>query len=354
LSKTNPTTASDSDSKIHLDYRAVFEAAPDGIVVVNDKGVIVEVNPRAQAQFGYASEELVGQPVEKLVPETHRGSHAGRRAEFHGKPDMRPMGVGLVLSGRRKNGSEFPVEISLSPGRAGEQDLVIAVVRDVTERSQLRAFGQGALRAAEEERQRISRELHDDTAQLLATLLVRVKLVDNEKDEARREEMLEELRVGLHEASDSVRRIARGLRPPALEDAGVVAALQAYIRNLFENQDVRSSFDAGAVDQLLDADRKLVLYRVVQEALSNVVRHSGAATVSVQVKVEGAWVIALVEDDGSGFEEVRIGGGGGLGLVGMRERAVGAGGRVSVESELGRGTRVRLAIPLSNGEHKHG
>jgi len=344
LSKTNPTTASDSDSKIHLDYRAVFEAAPDGIVVVNDKGVIVEVNPRAQAQFGYASEELVGQPVEKLVPETHRGSHAGRRAEFHGKPDMRPMGVGLVLSGRHKNGSEFPVEISLSPGQAGEQDLVIAVVRDVTERSQLRAFGQGALRAAEEERQRISRELHDDTAQLLATLLVRVRLVDNEKDEARREEMLEELRVGLHEASDSVRRIARGLRPPALEDAGVVAALQAYIRNLFENQDVRSSFDAGAVYKLLDADRKLVLYRVVQEALSNVVR----------VKVEGAWVIALVEDDGSGFEEVRIGGGGGLGLVGMRERAVGAGGRVTVESELGRGTRVRLAIPLSNGEHKHG
>ncbi len=354
MSEKDPTRESEPDAKIHLDYRAVFEAAPDGIVVVNDRGTIVEVNPRAQAQFGYTSEELVGQPVETLVPEAHRGSHAGQRGGFHGNPSLRPMGIGLVLSGRGKNGSEFPVDISLSPGHAGEQDLVIAVVRDVTERSQLRAFGQGALRAAEEERQRISRELHDDTAQLLATLLVRVRLADKETDRTRREEMLEELRVGLHEASDSVRRIACGLRPPALEDAGVVTALQAYIRNLFENQDMRSSFHAGAVDQLLDADRKLVLYRVVQEALSNVVRHSAAGTVSVEVKVEGAWVVAIVEDDGSGFEEARIGGGGGLGLVGMRERAVGAGGRVSVESELGGGTRVRLAIPLHNGETEHG
>ena len=166
--------------------------------------------------------------------------------------------------------------------------------------------------------------------------------------------MLEALRVGLHEASDSVRRIARGLRPPALEDAGVVTALQAYVRSLFENQEISSSFDAEAVDQLLDADRKLVLYRVVQEALSNVVRHSGATTVTVEVKVEGGWVVAVVEDDGSGCEGGRLGDGGGLGLVGMRERAVGAGGRVMVDSKLGRGTRVRLAIPLQNGETERG
>ena len=166
--------------------------------------------------------------------------------------------------------------------------------------------------------------------------------------------MLEELREGLREASDSVRRIARGLRPPALEDAGVVPALRAHIRRLFENHDTRATFDGVAVDQWLDDDGKLVLYRVVQEALSNVVRHSKATTVSVEVKVEGRWVVALVEDDGSGFEEMQIGGGGGLGLVGMRERAAGAGGRVSVESEPGRGTRVRLAIPLLNGESIHG
>ena len=349
-----PTAASGPEQGGRVDYRAVFEAAPDSIVLVDDRGVIVEVNPRALAQFGYSVDELVGQSIETLVPESQRSGHVGKRSGFHRETDARPMGVGLELSGRRKNGSEFPVEISLSPGRAGEDDLVIAVVRDVTERSRLRAFGQGALRAAEEERQRISRELHDDTAQLLATLLIRVKLTDGEQDAARREEMLEELREGLREASDSVRRIARGLRPPALEDAGVVPALRAHIRRLFENHDTRATFDGVAVDQWLDDDGKLVLYRVVQEALSNVVRHSKATTVSVEVKVEGRWVVALVEDDGSGFEEMQIGGGGGLGLVGMRERAAGAGGRVSVESEPGRGTRVRLAIPLLNGESIHG
>ena len=350
MNDQGPRETPDAEVKIHLDYRAVFDAAPDGIVVVNHQGVIVEVNPRAQAQFGYSADELVGQSVETLVPAPHRGSHVGQRKEFHGNPTTRPMGAGLTLSGRRKNGSEFPVEISLSPGHAGDQELVIAVVRDVTERSQLRAFGQGALRAAEDERQRISRELHDDTAQLLAALLLRVRLAGMEPDASERRKMLEELRLGLHEASDSVRRIARGLRPPALEDAGVVAALQSHIRSLSENHDIRSSFEAGAVDQLLDADRKLVLYRVVQEALSNVVRHSGAESVSVHVGLDGASVVGVVEDDGCGFEQVLVGGGGGLGLMGMRERAVGAGGQVTVQSELGRGTRVRLVIPLNNGD----
>ena len=354
LSDEAPTGTPHPGSDIDLDYRVVFESAPDGIVVVDDRGLIVEVNPRAEAQFGYSAEELVGRRVETLVPEAYRDAHVGRRIGFQGEPTVRPMGIGMELSGRRKDGSAFPVEISLSPAHAREQGLVIAVVRDVTERSRLRAFGHGALRAAEEERQRISRELHDDTAQLLAGLLVRVRLAAGEENAGRRDEMLEELREGLHEASESVRRIARGLRPPALEDAGVVAALRAYIRNLFENQDIRSSFDAGAVDPLLDADRKLVLYRVVQEALSNVVRHSGARTVHVEVKVERGWVVAVVEDDGVGFEEARIGDGGGLGLVGMRERAVSAGGRVSVESTLGEGTCVTLTIPQENGVTAHG
>ena len=115
MSDLGPTRTSAPDSKIHLDYRAVFEAAPDGIIIVDDRGVIVEVNPRAQTMFGYSSEALVGQAVEILVPEAHRGSHTGHRNGFHGNPKTRPMGAGLVLSGRRKNGSAFPVEISLSP-----------------------------------------------------------------------------------------------------------------------------------------------------------------------------------------------------------------------------------------------
>jgi signal transduction histidine kinase len=109
------------------------------------------------------------------------------------------------------------------------------------------------------------------------------------------------------------------------------------------------------VDQLLDEDGKLVLYRVVQEALSNVVRHSGAGMVSVAVHAEGSEVVVLVEDDGEGFDSSSsVGDGAGLGLLGMNERAVSAGGSVRVESSPGGGTRVRLRIPQQLGEEMDG
>ncbi len=343
-----------SASGVALDYRAVFDSAPDGIVVVDDKGLIIEINSSALSQFGYAPEELVGEPVEILIPDSQRGAHERHRDRFQAEPTSRAMGAGLDLVGQRKDGSGFPVEISLSPWKTSDGDFVIGVIRDQTERLQLRAFGQAALQAAEEERRRISRELHDDTAQRLAALLVHLRLVGLEEVGERRTTLMEELREGLQEVAEGVRRIARGLRPPSLEDAGVVAALQAHIRNLFESQTIETSFDAGAVDQLLTEDGKLVLYRVVQEALSNVVRHSGAATVNIAVHAEGSEVVALVEDDGEGFDDRRVGEGAGLGLLGMKERAISVSGSVQVESTPGGGTRVRLSIPQHLGEGMDG
>ena len=337
-----------------LDFHAVFDCAPDGIVVVDGRGRIIDVNPCAQELFGYDSDELVGRPIEMLIPQSRRASHEEQRAGYHADPAVRSMGVGLDLSGQRKDGREFPVEISLSPWSSGEEVFVIAIIRDVTERWQLRAFGLGALRAAEDERQRISRELHDDTAQRLATLLIRLRLASKEEHAEPRMSMLEDLREGLQETAESVRRIARGLRPPALEDAGVVTALQAHIRNLFEDLDIRSSFDAGAVDQYLDEDAKLVLYRVIQEALSNVVRHSGASSVNVTIQVDGAFIVAVVKDDGKGFDHRAIAGAGGLGLVGMKERAASTSGTVRVDSRPGHGTRVRLSIPQMEIETSDG
>lgn len=330
-----------------MDYRAVFDSAPDGIVIIDEKGLIVDVNPCALGQFGYERDELVGQSVEVLVPETQRKDHVAHRSAYAEEPVLRSMASGMELAGQRKDGTRFPVEISLSPWRTRDRCLVIGVVRDITERLRLRAFGQGALRAAEEERQRISRELHDDTAQRLASHMIQVRLASRETDGERREALLDELREALHETAESVRRFARGLRPPALEDAGVVAALQAHIRDLFENLDVTPSFDAGAVDHLLDADAKLVLYRVVQEALSNVVRHAKAASVRVVLSAVDGAVVAVVEDDGAGFDERRVDNGGGLGLIGMRERTTSVRGRLNVESVPGEGTLVRLEIPQS-------
>lgn len=330
-------------------YRAVFEAAPDGIVVVDGDGVIRDVNPAAVDMFGYAAEELLGRPVEILVPSRLRERHAEQRAEYVEEPRARPMGIGMELRGARKDGSSFPVEISLSPLPTAEGLYVIAAVRDLTERQRLRRFGAESLRAMEDERQRIARELHDDMAQRLSTLLLRVRLVASAETEGERARMLEEIRGMLLETAEGVRRIARGLRPPALEDAGLAAAIRGHVREVRRSTKLRVELDIDAVDRLLRPDERLVIYRVVQEALSNVVRHARASRATIAVRERNGSVTATVSDDGRGFDPSTVEPGRGLGLIGMEERAEMMGGSLRVESLPGEGTSVRLEIPLTEG-----
>jgi PAS domain S-box-containing protein len=336
------------------EYRAVFEASPDGIMVVDDEGIVRDLNPHVEALFGYAREELLGEPVEMLVPDAFRAAHREHRRRYLRNPHARPMGVGLELTARRRDGSEFPVEISLSPWTSEGEQRVICSIRDITDRKRLQDFSEGALRSVEEERQRIARELHDDTAQRLATLMLRVRLLALESDPARRQLALEELREQILEAAEGVKRIARGLRPPELEEVGLISAFHAHLRNVRESTGLEVEARLDAVDHLLSDEAKLALYRIVQESLSNAARHSGAARVRLTVRVEDSIVSAEVEDDGRGFRAERAAEqGGGLGLVGMQERAIMIGGRVTVDSTPGEGTRVRVELPSSAVEARN-
>jgi PAS domain S-box-containing protein len=328
------------------EYRAVFEAAPDGILVVDHRGFIRSANPMAGRLFGYDQNELVGQNVDVLVPNSARGTHADHRARYVRTPRSRPMGAELELRGSRKDGTEFPVEISLSPWESPDGVRIIVVVRDVTQRTRLRDFGAGALRASEDERRRIARELHDDTAQQLASLMMWVRLIEPDVQSEAGRTRLRDLRNELAACAEGVRRIARGLRPPELEDAGIVAALRAHARTIRDGTGMDVRVEADAVDDLLSPDARLVLYRIVQEAVSNAMRHSNTHVVRIDVIREGDKVIATVRDEGKGFspdEGSRQGAG--LGILGMHERAAMVGGRFSIESEASVGTTVRVELP---------
>jgi len=339
----------DSDA---TEYRALFESAPDGIVLVDEDGAIRDVNPHALDMFGYAREEILGQPIEILVPPDVRDVHRAERQVYMASPRARPMGIGLELRGCRKDGSQFPVEISLSPMAVGESCQVISIIRDVTERRRLQAFGAEALRAAEEERQRIARELHDDTAQRLAGLMLMLRVAGQIDDREERERRLEQVREEIAETADAVRRIARGLRPPALDEVGLAAALESLVSSLRRAHSIDIEMTADRPRDRLEADAELALYRIVQEALSNAVRHSGASRVVVSLQTEDGMVRAEVEDDGRGFVVDRAYGneGQGLGMIGMRERARNAGGSLEIESAPAAGTRVRVELPLRRGE----
>src|SRR5690554_4340142 len=168
-------------------------------------------------------------------------------------------------------------------------------------RFRLREVAARALRAEEEERKRIARELHDETAQSLSAMLIRLSMLRREQDPAAREAGMEELRQQLVSTLDGVRRYARGLRPPALDDLGLVPAIEEFARTLAEATGLRVQIEAGRLDSQLTSEAELVVYRIVQEALSNVVRHAGARTVRVLLERQDANVVAVVEDDGRGF-----------------------------------------------------
>lgn len=330
------------------EYRALFEAAPDGIVLVDAEGAILDVNPCALKMFGYERDELLGRTIETLVPPGLRETHVSERTGYMAGPHSRPMGIGLELRGVRKDGSEFPVEISLSPLAMDGARHVISIVRDVTERRKLQAFGAGALRAAEEERQRIARELHDDTAQRLAGLMLLLRVASQIQEPEERARRIEQVREEIAEAAEAVRRIARGLRPPALDEVGLAAALDLLIRSLRRAHSLDIELTSQRTGGRLDADAELALYRIVQEALTNAVRHAGASRIVVSLRADDRAVIAEIEDDGRGFAMDRDYGddGQGLGLIGMRERARYAGGVLAIDSAPGAGTRVRVELPV--------
>jgi two-component system sensor histidine kinase UhpB len=213
-----------------------------------------------------------------------------------------------------------------------------------------RRTSSAALQAQEQERARVARDLHDEVNQALTGLLLRLEAARAKAPpELRRE--LAETKTLANRAMEELLALARSLRPTALDDLGLRAALAGLVDDVERGGNIEATFESDGELAELPSDVQLVVYRVAQEALSNAVRHSGAGSVRVQLKRvpgEGGDRIELtVRDDGRGFsfdDAAR-----GLGLAGMRERALLVGGEVRVESRPEVGTRVRLSVPLKPG-----
>jgi two-component system sensor histidine kinase UhpB len=204
-----------------------------------------------------------------------------------------------------------------------------------------------ALRAAEEERKRVSSDLHDKTAQTLAGLLVQLSLVKSVKDEAVRSELLKEASEQAAFAMDEVYRVVQALRPPALELLGLRGAIEAHALALQENADITIEVQAKDVKGALDPETEIATYRIVQEALSNVIRHSKATRAVVNLQRSADGVVVTIEDNGVGFNPaITLRSPHSLGLFGMQERASYLGGTVEIRSGSS-GTTVEVQIPVT-------
>jgi len=208
-----------------------------------------------------------------------------------------------------------------------------------------RRAGSAALRAQEQERARVARDLHDEVNQSLTGLLLRLEAV-REQAPPELAPQLDETKAVANQAMRELLSLARQLRPTALDDHGLVAAISGQVEQARAGG-VEADLEADGDFSDLAGDAQLVVYRVAQEALSNATRHGEAERIEVTLVRAGESVELAVADDGRGFvfdESER-----GLGIAGMRERALAVGGELTIESRPGEGTVVRLAVPLADG-----
>jgi len=297
--------------------RGLFEFAPDTVLVANNNGHIVRVNAQVELMFGYTRDELAGKPIETLIPERFRDGHAQHRSNYLTAPRARPMGAGLELYGLRKDGTEFPVDIMLSPMNSEEGSIVIAVIRDITRRKhaeeslkeyaeRLAVLSRRLMEVQETERRNIARELHDEISQALTGLKLTLEMAARQPP-GEVGASLDQAHTLVNDLMAHARKLSLDLRPPMLDDLGLLHALLWHIEHYTAQTQVRVDFKYSGIEtRRFESEVETAAYRIVQEALTNVARHARVDEVSARVWTQQNKLMVEIEDSGSGFDAERV------------------------------------------------
>jgi len=333
-------------------YKDLFESASEAIIVSDPEGDIVEANRAMVALVGYSVDELQNMNIKQLLARENIATADGtRQIWLRGEAADKRQEERLL----RKDGTEVIVELAVRAITANDQLVAIqTIARDVTEERRLRDNMQFYIReitqAQEEERKRIARELHDETAQDLAALALHIEGITRYSNRLPGEvvERLEQLLRETQSLMDGVRRFSHELRPGLLDHLGLVPALEWLTTDTSVNSGIDAFLGIVGKERRLSPQIELVLLRIAQEALSNARRHSEATKVEAQIEFTSEKVKLQVSDNGKGFELPKILGDLAsrrkLGILGMQERARIIDGSLSVKSEISRGTTVSIEV----------
>ena len=335
-----------------LPYRILLDQMYAGAVTLTPDGLIVYCNQRFADMVRTPLPRIIGAPLRRFVPPAEQPALAallGRASSDRIRGE---------LAARARDGTSVPISVTFAPlfldGDANAKG-VIAVVVDMTERNQQEELRNRlihqAITAQEEERRRIARELHDETGQSLTALLVGLRTIEESRTIAEAAELAQRLRGIAAQTIDEVGRLSRGLHPSILDEVGLPMAVTRYAQEFAHLHGVVVDVRIEGLDsELLPSLLQTTVYRVLQEALTNVAKHAGARSVSVRLVRTEAMVELRVQDDGSGFDSAAGAGAAAehrhLGLQAMRERAALLGGSVEVESRPGVGTTITAHLPV--------
>jgi PAS domain S-box-containing protein len=341
---------------------AIIRSSKEAIITVDERQNIVIFNPTAEHVFGCSAREALGASLSRFIPERFRAAHE-RHVEQFGVTGVsdRQMGKQRVLFGLRGNGDEFPIEASISQVNDGDNKLYTVMLRDITERvhaenaqrrsrEELRELSANLQNVREEEKTRIARELHDDLGQQLTALKMDLSTVEEALGTSADPETVRQIR-GMRRLIDatvaSVRRIAADLRPVMLDDLGLIPAIE-WLANDFTNRygiNVERRIEVGGIS--FTPGGATTLFRIVQEALTNVARHAEATHVTLTVRIEADTCAVQVADNGQGSSRSVTAAEKTFGLLGIRERAHMLGGTFEIHTARGKGFTLTVIFPLT-------
>jgi PAS domain S-box-containing protein len=346
-------------------YRTAIESSNDGVAITRD-GLHVYVNQRFLEMFGYGdAEEILGKPVGDVIHPDDRQ----RIVEMNMKRQ-----TGEILRsktefvGIRSDGSPIHLEGSSSRITYGGEPASLSCLRDIThhKRAQeqlresherLRALAARLQAIREEERARVAREIHDELGQTLTCMKIDLWQIREESslDPVDKDEVLLKIEslLGFIDATvDTVRRIASDLRPSVLDDLGLVPAIEWQLSDFQRRTGIICAFRKPR-RLVIDKDYSSVLFRVFQESLTNVVRHSEAEKVEITLGKTKGELVLTIRDNGKGMPESEVSNGASLGILGMRERVLPFDGDIQITGKPGKGTRVTVRMPLPGSKTKN-
>jgi two-component system sensor kinase FixL len=326
--------------------RAIVETAVNAIITMSESCVIETVNSATERMFGYPREALVGQNIRMLMPEPYRQRHDGYVQHYLSTGQRRIIGLGREAVGQRRDGSVFPIDLSVGEAVLGDGRRVFTgIIRDLTERKQLE---EQILRVSELEQQRIGQDIHDDLCQQLAAIgcLAKVAQQQLQRSGLAQAANLDEVVQLVGQAATRAREMSRGLMPVVLDGGGLAAALNELVRSTERIFRIRGHLALQPGVEIHDNNTAVQLYRIAQEAVANAVKHSKADRLEVALgRQDGHWQLSIA-DNGVGIPQ-QPQGGGGMGLLTMSHRARMLGGVLTVEPQAGGGTLVRCVLPQS-------
>jgi two-component system CheB/CheR fusion protein len=327
-------------------FQILAETSREGIVLANTEGIIQFVNPAVEKLFGYKHGELVGQTVKRLMPPEHSLAHDGYMKHYLQTGIPRIIGRGRQLTALHKDGSRFPIYLSIGDINTSHSRLFAGVIMDMSEQQQLQ---REILEIPVSEQRRIGQELHDGLGQQLTGLgLLATSLVN--KASKPEYELATRLADGLREAISQVRALSRGLMPVDIDAEGFMNSVQNLIADIRSQSEVSILLNIKDRVKISDNTSAMHLYRIVQEALNNAIKHAGANKIEVGMGIEGTRGCLLVRDDGKGLG-VAPDKSTGLGLRIMQHRCSLIDAELEINSSYTGGTEIKCYFSIENNQN---